>query len=504
MRALSLRGAYGLLLILISLQLLTHFGWLSISAHSGQTAIPWMMTQGRVLFGSLLEQHAPATSVIAAITQTVLRIDPLLADKLLNTLLVTANTLLIFAIARRVAGDNNTAGLAASLVWFWWEPVYGNVLFYFDSLLSFCLCCAIACLLYLKGSRALFLAGLFIGLATLAKQHAWLAAVVFFTYVLFVHRRGVLIYVVGLAVLPVLAVLIVIVQGNFQNYWYWNWQFNFSGLMDSEMPQGDFVRKLLLSNVFVPAFLLLVLRSGSGLGAGFGSDLPSSDLPKQRRLGFWLGALWAAAFLTLVPRFGIVHAMAHLPLSAICSGVVIAALVGKMQIGLQRLRTLSITETVLTGVLICVGAAWLWTGGVVYVPGVMGIGSTPAYDEFHEISARLQHLASEGATLFVLPETDSTPQIHALSGLLAPGTWVKGWAWYLEVPNMLQTLLDEWSETPPDLVVVFPALLQVGEPAIQPLVEFVNTHYVEVERISNIVFHGDAVIYAFSTSALSR
>ena len=57
------RAPFFALLILIFQALSLQF-WLAISAHSGQTTIPWMMTQGRTLFGDIFEQHAPATSLI--------------------------------------------------------------------------------------------------------------------------------------------------------------------------------------------------------------------------------------------------------------------------------------------------------------------------------------------------------------------------------------------------------------------------------------------------------
>ncbi len=240
-----LRFAAPLLLVGVLLaQVVTHLGWLTISAHSGQVAIPWMMNQGRTLFGDLLEQHAPATSVIAALAQRVFNLDPVLVARLLNLLVVLALTLLIFSLARYLAGT--LAGLFAALMWFWWEPVYGNVLFYFDSLVGLLVVLALGSWLVLAprkpGWLAPLIAGFLLGGATLAKQHAWAAVLVFGLWLLLTERRRVAAYIAGALILPLATLLIVALQGNLAAYLYWNWQFNLSGLMENLLPTGDFVQ----------------------------------------------------------------------------------------------------------------------------------------------------------------------------------------------------------------------------------------------------------------------
>ena len=81
----------------------------------------------------------------------------------------------------------------------------------------------------------------------------------------------------------------------------------------------------------------------------------------------------------------------------------------------------------------------------------MGPGATLAYDEFDPIVAQLLAESAADDTLFVLPETDSTPQLHARTGLLPPGTWIKGWRWYFRPKFVLPALIDEWAEQAPTL-----------------------------------------------------
>src|SRR5215813_2540968 len=98
------------------IQAITHWFWLPISAHSGQVAIPWMMNQGRTLFGNLLEQHAPGSSVIAALAERILPFEPIVTDKMLNLLLVLALSWLIYRLANRLGGF--FAAAVALLFWF--------------------------------------------------------------------------------------------------------------------------------------------------------------------------------------------------------------------------------------------------------------------------------------------------------------------------------------------------------------------------------------------------
>jgi hypothetical protein len=153
-------------------------------------------------------------------------------------------------------------------------------------------------------------------------------------------------------------------------------------------------------------------------------------------------------------------------------------------------------RSALAGVLGAVLLGWLGTGAAPYFPANLGSGSTPAFAEFTPLAVQLREMAQPSDSLFVLPETDSTPQLHAMTGLLPPNTWVKGWAWYFEAPNIVNILLAEWENNPPTYVVVFPDLLIVGQPGIQPLIDFTVTHYRSVATVPAVVFHGDAIIYA--------
>ena len=470
-----------LLSALLIAQALTHLFWLSPAAHSGQVAIPWMMNRGMTLFGDIWEQHAPGSSLLAAAAQSLIPIDPGLLAKLLNIGLVLALTVLVYLLARQLA-DDDRAGLLGAAVFAWWAPVYGNVLLYFDTLVALCVCFAL--LVFLRAGerpslRRIALVGLLMGAATLFKQHAWLAVVILGLWLLLRERRwqNTLVYAGAALALPLLQWIALWSAGLFEGYLFWNWSFNFSGAMDGVPLDGDLFRKLLLTNALVFPYIVLAWR--------------------EQRKQLILAALWLALLTLLYPRAGENHAMAHLPLAAVMSGVVLSTL--SAHLGDRRLWDGG--RAILAGLLVAGGIGWLWTGAVSYIPTPLGAGSILAYDEFRELASQISERAAPDDTLFVLPETDSTPQLHPLTGLLPPGAWVKGWRWYFEPTFVLERLTRDWESAPPTWMVVFPYLSASGEPGITALLDIVAARYTSAFESAEIFDHGRAVVYRLNSAS---
>ena len=419
------------LLLLLIAQGLTHLFWLSPAVHSGQVAIPWMMNRGLRLFGEIWEQHAPGSSLLGAAAQTLLpMMDPALLVKLLNSALVLALTLLIYQLATILSGKES-AGLLAALTWAWWAPVYGNIMLYFDTLLATCV--LLALLITYRGSsapsrRQVIAIGLLMGAATLFKQHAWLAlGIVGIWLALWDSRRVCLTYAISALIPPLLLWLILAGQGLFDSYLYWNWTFNLAGTMDGVPLDGDFFRKLLLSNMLVIPFALLAWRT------------------ERRQL--LLVLMWLAGLVVLWPRFGEIHAMGHLPFTAVMSGLTLASVWPQ----LGNFQDWDTPRIALVGLALGIGIGWLWTGAVSYIPTRLGPGAALGYDEFDALVDALNAEKAAGDTLFVLPQTDSTPQLHPRANMLPPGTWIKGWRWYFRPDFVLETLRREWDDRSADL-----------------------------------------------------
>lgn len=463
------------LIAIIGLQILTHLFWLSPSAHSGQIAIPYMMNHGMVLFGNLWEQHAPGSSLLGALAQTLIPLEPHLLVKVLNTLLVISISLLVYYVALKLSEGNQGAGLLAAAVWFWWEPVYGNVMLYFDTLLSLCVMGALA--VYVSREKpsipSALMIGLLMGLATIFKQQAWLAAGMMGLWLLVIHRQPKIwiSYGIALLILPLIQWGILISQGLLDSYIFWNWQFNLSGFMDAVPLDGDFFRKLLLSNVLVFPFVLMAWRN-------------------NRRFLLVI-LLWLSTLVVLYPRFGEIHGMGHLAFTTLMSGMVLAMSLPH----LRDWRKWDIPRQSLAGLLLALAIGWLWTGAVSYIPTRLGAGAVLAYDEFKQLVAELRPLQAQGDTLFVLPETDSTPQLHPMTSMMPAGTWVKGWNWYFEPDFVLPTLLDEWQKQAPTWLIVFPDLIASGEPGILELLAILEDQYELVFTVDDVFLHGSAQVY---------
>ena len=471
------------LFALLILQVLTHLFWLAPTAHSGQVAIPWMMNRGMTLFGDIWEQHAPGSSLLAAAAQSliaiVIAIDPGLLVKLLNVLLVAAMTALVYLLAKQVSGDDR-AGLLAALVFAWWAPVYGNVLLYFDTLLALCVVAALVVFMRAgdrPSPREMAAVGLLMGAATLFKQHAWLSVGALGCWLLLFsegRRRRLLVYAGAALALPLLQWVLLWRADLLDSYIFWNWTFNLSGVMDGVLLDGDLFRKLLLTNALVFPFAIFAICG------------------ERRQL--LLVLMWLAGLTLLYPRAGENHAMAHLPLAAVMSGLALAQVLPSL---LDR-RAWDGPRAALAGLLVAGGIGWLWTGAVSYIPTPVGPGAILAYDEFRVLAAQIKERAAVGDTLFVLPETDSTPQLHPLTGMPPPGLWVKGWRWYFKPARVLSTLGAQWEDKPPDWIIVFPELTAAGEPGIRRLLDFVDARYERAFESAAIYDHGRAVAYQLS------
>ena len=474
-----------LLFALLIIQALTHLFWLSPSVHSGQLAIPWMMNRGMTLFGNIWEQHAPGSSLLGALAQSLIPLDnPALVIKLLNAVLVIAMTVMVYQLAARLSGKAS-AGLLAAAVWAWWEPVYGNVMLYFDTLLAASILAALLVYCHHRRQpayRQIILTGLLMGLATLFKQQAWLAVGLLGLWLFIWHRRWRILLVYGLAalLLPLVQWGALAAQGLLDGYGYlyWNWEFNLAGTMDGVPLNGDFFRKLLLSNLLALPFIILALKRDPG-----------------RCLA--LALMWLAGLTVLYPRPGEIHGMGHLPFAAVMSGMTLAWLWPQM----PNWRAWDMPRAALAGLGFGIGLGWLWTGAVSYIPTSMGENAILAYDEFAELVDEWRPRIEPGDTLFVLPETDSTPQLHPLTGMMPPGTWIKGWRWYFRPPFVLSTLTREWEANPPDWIAVFPDFIPAAQPGVQALLAVVEQRYRLAFTQADIFSHGRAEVYRLEQQA---
>lgn len=466
-----------LILATLSLgKIFTHFSILSLSTGSGQATVPWLLARGGEFSITVIESRPPGLAALLVVLQRLIPIEPILLLQILNVAVVIAILWLVFTAGAQIL--HRMAGLLAAIVWFLLEPVYGNILFYFDTVLGLIFLAAVL-LWWRLGPRyprlTALLLGLLLGSATLIKQHAWVTVAIVGLWMLLVARRQrfhIVLYAVGALLVPGAVLLYFLARGSLDSYLLWNWGMIFSSVRPGSPLDGDLIRKYLLTIAFVPIFAAL---------AQYHLD--------RRKAGLTL-ALWLGATATMLPNFGEIYVMAQLPLICVMSGASIALIIREL-----AQQTPSISRAVMIGACTTFSGAWLVMIAAAYVAGPLGRGQVLAYDEFQPVSERLRTLAQPDDTLYVLPEYDGSAQLHMQADMMPPGVWISGHRWYLAVTEVRNALLQEWETNPPTFIVYFPDLIAQSMPEIEPLVDFMQDRYLPVERIEDIHFNGEAIIY---------
>lgn len=459
-------------------QIITHLAWLPISTQVGQLAGPWLMSRGMTLFDTIFENRPPATGVLlAALYRALPQVEPVLLVRALNLLVILTLTLLVYVLAKRLTGSERAA-IFSMLFWALWEPVYGNLLFYFDTIAGLLLMLVALIALDARRTRSIAICGVLLGLATLFKQPAWAAAGMVGLWLLAQRRwRDLFALVGGVLVFPLLAVVIAALQGTLDNYLFWNFGRYLVNSPDNQPLTGGIIRKFLFTNILALPFILVALRQP----------------PNQRWRWLLIAALWLGGVANMLPNFSEIYFMAHLPMLSVMSGTVIALVLPQQWRG--WLKQADTTQIALAGIALVIAVGWGWIVITPYAPNPLGRASIPAYDEFKALAARINALKQPGDTLYVVPGLDGNPQLFEMTDMLPPGSLILGNSVFMAVPGMVERLLGEWETNPPDIVVDFPQLRVVAGHWIDPVAEFVQANYTAVEQVDDVMFNGDAIIY---------
>lgn len=484
----SIRSSRLILAAALIFQTLAHLFWLSIPTTGGQIAVPWLMSQGMTLFDTVIENRAPASVALMAVVHRVSPFAPIDNVRLVNTILVLLITLLVYFVALRLSRGNGLAASTAVIFWLLWEPVYANLTFYFDTVLGALILLALMVWLWLDGRRPSwlggFLVGLILGVGVLTKQHGWGAVGLFGLWLLVYRRswRDLVMYALGAALLPLLSLLIFAAQGSLDAYLYFTYTYNLSGYITPSPVEGNFIRKLLLTNLLAPAFLLLIWQRRRDAAAG------------ERWI--LLGTLYIASLLPLIPHLGEIHAATHLPFLAVMVGLLISEIARSLQ-G-RAGNPFSVSELALGGIALATLLAWGLTVIAPYFHAPLGRAKTPGYDEFWPLVEQVNTMKQEGDTLEVLPKLAGSSNLFEMTQMRSPGLWAYSDASFYFVPGLSDRILEDWAQKPPDWVIYFPELrdLYVGQ-AIDPLIEFVleSDRYTLAATVEAIMFNGDAQIF---------
>jgi len=478
------------LFVVLVFQLVMHLMWLPLLTSVGQLTMPWLMTQGMTLYKDIRIGYNPGTAVVLAAAMRILPLEPLTALRLMDTLLVMVISVAVFWVAYQLSGRRYSAAVIAVLVWTLWEPIWGNTMFYPDKFLGLFPLLTIGCWIVTEerssGWLAPFLAGLMLGAGFMVKQHGLAMAGLFGIWLVIFGRtrrsslQNILAYCLGFAVLPVLAAAIIILQGNLQTYAFWAYTVHFLAERPTLPLSGDFLRRVALSEVFVPAFLLMALRN-------------KEDRSRSLQVTF----LWVGAHALVFPRWGDNNLGTQLPLTATMSGIAIASTLPDFR-GFSRscFQGLNQSQVVLLGITVMLAVTWLFTGLIAYIPNPMGRLATPGYTEFEEVASILRTHQKSGDTLGIIPESDATSQLHVHTGMLPVGNlYYQGGGIFLPVTNIVGDILGSWQQNPPTFIVYVPDETVALVPYIDPLVDFMQAHYEEVASVPDVLYHGDVFIY---------
>ncbi|HMN12035.1 MAG TPA: glycosyltransferase family 39 protein [Bellilinea sp.] len=465
----------------VLLKMISH--WLvlfPLSIHVGQATVPWLMAHDRRLYVTILEHRPPLSALAVAAVQPLFGGDTLLTVRVLHLVTILATIILIYEVARRLLSE--TAGVLA-VIWFaLLESSFANVAFYFEVAQGLMYIGVAALLLRtVVHGRPLFLAGVLLGASLLTKQQAVVVIIWVLVWVGWRWRSLSWEALVGAGILVPLALVALYFarDGRLDELYYWTVTFNVShGVGKPGMVGGDFVRRLILSQGWLLPFALTALherRGGDALIVGIG----------------------LAAQTVQFPRAGDIHAAAALPFASIAFGVVIARLIPQ-----GRWRTFPSQNVAALGVAAVICLAALTNVVTSYIPSPAGEGVLIGASDLKTVSAWLLQREEDGDTMYVLPSSDSTAQLHVLTGMLPPGTWAPGNQFLHSEPFVNERLLAEWFSSPPTWLIWFPGLMAEAdsEPYFQPLLDFLHEHYDFAARLEAQPFYGEALIYRYRES----
>ncbi len=134
---------------ILAAQLALHLFVTTSAGQVGLMTIPWLLNAGGTLYGDVLEHRAPGLAWTIALAGRVVPLEPAPLLLLLDTLLVLGLSVAVYALALRLTG-RMAGALAALVTWAWWTPSYGNIRFYYDSVLGAALLGAFALYLLLR------------------------------------------------------------------------------------------------------------------------------------------------------------------------------------------------------------------------------------------------------------------------------------------------------------------------------------------------------------------
>lgn len=468
-------GGLGLMLVY---QAAMYGGIMRIVVSGSVLFLPWLIRQpGYALYKNILVQYTPGGLWLWA------ALDPLCSACLgrirLEMIIVTSIlTLLVFFLSRRLWSDR--AGLVGAALLAIWGPVFMDHLMYFEVIMGLMLLFAL--MVWHKPSGEWWrpwVAGIFVGLAVLVKQHALAVVGIFIVWRLLV--RGVSfplkdngLFLLGVGVVLALGALALVFKDHLQDALFWAWSFNWGPYLreSSRLPDASTV------------LLLLAWLSVVGIYAWTAIRSRRVGTPELLMLG-----LIPALLLPAFPRFGRFHLGAAVPIVALVGAGASPAMFtrpGK----LRNKASLLLSRLVVWGeILLHVVALAL--------PTYYRVKLGPLVDEYAPLVPVADALTADyglrpGERLWNATEVDPTFNLYAIGGFLPPRVWVPVYPWFQSVPGVTERVRTAVAGDPPPVAVVF----ERWRPLVpHPLIEHLEANYERVGVLEVPDEYGTVTIY---------
>jgi hypothetical protein len=475
--------AWAVLAALITYQAVM-YGWvMRIAMSLAVVLMPWLLRQpGYRLYDNVILQHTPGTMWLGAALHGLLP-DPLLRVRLMMIVLAALSTALVFWLACRWWGWR--FGLVGAALYALWGPVIMDHPMYFEVPIGLLTVVAVA---FWHRADATWwepvLAGFFVGLAVLFKQHALAVIVVFGVWrLLGPDRRVALSHLVGFvlaAALPLGAVLLgLATQGRLQDALFWLWTFNLGAYSTVSTIQLPPAREMIL----VVAWLALVPFYALHI------------VPLRQRWhheGILLLGLIPALSTPVFPRYGRFHLSAAVPIVALVGAGALAYLFRDERGQIAWGRRI--------GGLVGIGAAGLLIMALL-LPTYYRVKLGPKIGEFEALVPIGEWVAGEtgagpGTRVWMVVEIDPTDNFYVVSGYLPPTLLAQTYAWYYAAPGLTERMLVALDSEPP----VYAVMIEKWRTTVpQELLAYLEAHYTSLDQTEMPYEMGTVTLYELAS-----
>lgn len=419
-----MKKIYLLLLGLLAIHLFLLIN-LKFTAWPEMLSYAYLRNNGYLLYKDMIHPYPPILTMTLSIVYKVFGYK-LIVLKVFTWLIVLANDVLIYLIAKKLT-KKNVFALASLTLYVFIQPfLEGNQLWFDLAVVPFVL----SGILLLLNKKYL-LSGLFLGIAILTKQTTGLFLILWGALLLTKERKlkPAVNLIVGPAILFAILLIRLVTENAVLGFFNWTliypfvWWSKFPGYVQMVLTHREIA---ILGLLFAPPALLIIkLRK---------------ELLKDSN--FLLIVLSVVVSSILVyPRFSFFHFQIALAFISIIFGLT-----------LSRFKQSKFFYSLCALYLILVAV-------FVVRPGLNDWGEETRFwgKEEEKIAGVIRDVTKKDDLVYLLGPQSG---LYVLSGRLPPKPWADNFVWYLEIPGVQEEIVKRWEENSP--VVVFTNNIQEG------------------------------------------